>query len=300
MEFFYDEQATSSEKTEADGIRDKKTEEAFNKLENRIDVQYERTTKAIKKFVGEDGEIELKLPLNSELSDKAQDALKTLDSHLQSVETIAQGYWSKVSGKSFWSSMADSLGSKFDDVVTFKNEKSQESQSTAYRNAAATRTEAELRQLSSDPEFYLNYKDDFPKTFAADNYTSDITELLAHDEHLRKLMNDIVPEKISYQDFWAIYFSSKEKILAKENIRKEILEKTLKTDEEIGWDDDEEDSPVVVEKITANEDIPPDANLSSTSIAPSDSKLAQDMSEPGIDNDDNEVNDDNDEDDDWE
>lgn len=70
----------------------------FDELEDKVTQQYEKTSNVLKKIVKErDDGIELNLGLDPETSAKAQEYIQKLDENLQSVEKLAQSYWSKMS-----------------------------------------------------------------------------------------------------------------------------------------------------------------------------------------------------------
>lgn len=252
MEFFYEEQAVSNEREHTPRSHDDKTDEVFHKLEDQVDQQYQKTTDILKKLMDKD-DVQLKWPLDPEVSGKAQNVLHKLDSNLQNVEQLASGYWDKVAKKSFWSSMTDSLGSKLDQVVTLasdsiKNPNTSEAKKevTPVIAAAGNRTEAELKKLSTSESLYLDNEEETVGEFDVDAQTEEISKLLEQDKDLSQLMNRIVPEKIPYESFWKVYFFKKNKILDMESKRKEILKSKkvkLEEDEEFAWDDEDEEDP---------------------------------------------------------
>ncbi|CUS21220.1 LAQU0S02e08768g1_1 [Lachancea quebecensis] len=296
MEFFYEEQATGNGEQLVDGElkSDKNTEKAFQELEGTIDEQYQRTARALKKFVNDERDVELNIPLDSRISEKAQGALDSLDTQLQTVEHLAQGYWKKVSTKSFWSSVTNTLGSKLDEVVKINEPQSATNRSQTPEAKAATpvagnRTEAELRMLSSNDKVYLENEDELPDDFKVDEYTADISQLLTENKSLELLMNALVPEKLSYQDFWNIYFLKKDKILEMERKRKELLKKKEEEeDKEVDWDDEEEETELKKPLEPTNEKGPSKSDIEGQ---------YDKVSEAGVEE---EEGDDNDDDDDWE
>lgn len=240
MEFFYDEQALANEQPST-AKHDEKTEEAFNKLEDEVSKQYDKTAQALKKFVAEseDG-VKLNLPLDPQTSLKAQHYLGQLDSNLQNVEKVAQGYWTKVSNPGFWSSMTNSLGSKLEQVVRVNDEDLKQNASKAV--VGGNRTESELRALSTDKSIYLDNKNTAAASFDVDDKTEEISKILEKDKDLANLMNEIVPQSIPYKDFWNTYFTLRQKIFDMENNRRKILEgKQDSKDVEIGWDEEEDE-----------------------------------------------------------
>lgn len=301
MEFFYDEQAVANEDALVKG-NDGKTEEAFNKLEDELSKQYEKTTSALKNLVEESEEgVKINLPLNSEVSETAQRYLQHFDSNLQSVETLAQNYWTKVANPGFWSTMTGTLGKKLEGVVQVSGSpemKLEDSNKAAQAAVAGNRTDAELRELSINKGIYLEHTINLDASFDVDAKTDEIARLLEQDKDLAKLMNEIVPQVITYKDFWNVYFLQKEKILDMEDKRKRILENNVaEREEEVDWDDDVEEGEVDEDEsvIVINEDstIENQDNLNSKT-----EEVAAKIETTG-ENDGNE-DDDDDDDDDWE
>ncbi|SCV03978.1 LAMI_0H12464g1_1 [Lachancea mirantina] len=236
MEFFYEEQATSNG-PESSKNHDDKTDEAFRLLESEIDAGYNRTTTVLRKFMDDSKDIELKLPIDEELSNKTQEVLGKLDTKLQGVENMAQSYWKRVSSGPFWSSLTQQAD-KLNDISA----KDSEGGNVTLKSAtlAANRTEAELKSLSVDASIYLEGNVKVPESWNPDEKTSEIAALLEKEDELRALMNRIVPEKISYRDFWGIYMLRRNQILNTERKRKEILNHSTSEVQEVDWDDEDE------------------------------------------------------------
>ncbi|AET40568.1 Dos2p Ecym_6185 [Eremothecium cymbalariae DBVPG len=270
MDFVYEEVAASEKKEVKVNStdHDDKTEEAFEKFEQHVDKQYQRTTDAIKKFLGDDEYIEMNLPLNPKLTEKAQDLLKKLDTNLQTVEHAAQCYWGQISQKSFWSTMTDSLTSGLSNVANIMDDNiinPQHNNSSLSKNddiaaaaaAAGNRTESQLKQLSSDKNIYLDNQDKLPSDFSVGKHTDEISTILKNDLELSTLMSTIVPEKITYRDFWATYFTKRDNVLEMEKNRKELLENLDSDDRmkpEVAWDDEDGDDEEEAIEIVGSED----------------------------------------------
>jgi hypothetical protein len=77
------------------------------------------------------------------------------------------------------------------------------------------------------------------RTFSADNQTDHIATLLDRFPDLRNLMNSLVPEKVSYQDFWKRYLYRKAKIEAGEARRKQLFE-SKEDENDFDWDGDDD------------------------------------------------------------
>ncbi|CAI4056528.1 hypothetical protein SUVZ_02G1970 [Saccharomyces uvarum] len=304
MDFFYEEQvanieegnlndqkehsneesAASTERNTNSGVqgRDVKTNEAFQKLEEEVNKQYEKTTSAFKKLVVEkDDGIEINIPISDETTEAAQKYLKKLDDNIHNVENLAQSYWSKMKTKSFWSGFGSTNNRANNDSAD--NVEGLEEKEIA---VGGNRTEAELRTLSREKSVYLDSKLDLEKElFDVDEKTDEICLILQGDKDIARLMNDIVPHQISYKNFWNMYFSEKNRILDKESKRKEILFKKEK-EAEIGWDD--EDEEIEAEASTKNED--------EAKVEDPKKEVEEVNKDGGNDEDD----DDDDDDDDWE
>lgn len=252
MEFFYEEQAVAN--AEPSGKeRDEKTEQVFNKLEDEVSKQYERTASALKKIVTDDEDgFKLNLASNPEVSETAQRYLRQLDDNLHSVEKVALNYWSKVSDAGFWPSVAGKLGTSLDKLVKLDEPQAGEKSGQTASAAGGNRTEAELKALSTNRALYLDLEAASDQDFDADAKTEEIARILETDRDMAKLMNEIVPESISYNEFWRVYFSERQKILDREGKRREILTEKKAQEEEIGWDDEDaetnEEEAVIVSK----------------------------------------------------
>ncbi|CEP63068.1 Dos2p LALA0_S07e01684g [Lachancea lanzarotensis] len=253
MEFFYEEQAANNGPglSEGEVHNDKTTEEAFEKFEGSIDRQYQKTADAVKKLIqSEEKGLQLNIPLDPHISEKAQEALDSLDHQLHNVENMAQNYWQKVSNPSFWSNVSGSLG------LSGGNDRKPVESSVSSQGRASTppvagnRTEAELRLLSSDKNIYLNHSIEekvedgtASNDFDVDKQTAEISDLLKADEILSKTMNSLVPEHVTYGRFWEIYFTQRQKIVDMENQRKSLLQnKEFQEGAPVSWDDDDEDN----------------------------------------------------------
>ena len=216
MEFFYEEQVANIEDSKTNGSqeenesiehnenngfhsRDDKTNEAFQKLEEEVNMRYEKTTSAFKKLVVEkDDGIEINLPISNETTEAAQKYLKKLDDNIHNVESLAQSYWSKMKTKTFWSGFSGIDDTTNNDSAN-KGENSKENEIAVGGN----RTDAELRILSRDKSIYLSNKIDLQQEpFDVDEKTEDICSILQNDKDISKLMNDIVPVSYTHLDVY--------------------------------------------------------------------------------------------------
>lgn len=255
-----------------------KVSSQYSKIEGQVNVQYNKTADILKNLVEEDKEkdcININLPIDDEYTEKANEVLSKLDNNLKLVEDKASDYWNKVSGASFWSNVSSGLNQRMEQISSQLNDATanatnllNEATTSAVANisnytattlatsdedtnvvktsvaAASTRTEGELKELSTKKEIYLENKIELNSEFDVETKTDEIAKILKSDELLDDLMNEIVPTEIPYKDFWNIYFTRKQQILDMENKRKELLQNASKqqdNDEIIGWDDDDEE-----------------------------------------------------------
>mmetsp|Transcript_8342 Transcript_8342/g.8269 ORF Transcript_8342/g.8269 Transcript_8342/m.8269 type:complete len:346 (-) Transcript_8342:55-1092(-) len=230
------------------------------------------------------------------LQQHASSTLDTLDSTLEQVEKQAGKYVTQLT--SFFSGMVS---------VNPGLQQQDESSETLFKTPLATkenygtsRYDNDLYNLHTTASIYTSDESDNKeevKKFNADAKTNEISKLLKeYPNTLTKLMNDLVPVKISYELFWYRYFKAEEKLKESEQKRKELLKKKETKDaneneddgEEFNWDDDDEEEDVVdVAKETQdNQDTNPAKVANSAQIS---SKNKAD-----------DANDDDDDDDDWE
>jgi hypothetical protein len=78
------------------------------------------------------------------------------------------------------------------------------------------------------------------ESFSAEQRTDDIASLLERYPELRTLMDSLVPEKVSYTDFWKRYLYQKSKIDAEEAKRKQVFENSH-DDNDFDWDGEDEE-----------------------------------------------------------
>lgn len=99
----------------------------------------------------------------------------------------------------------------------------------------------------------------FRKSFLVDKKTDDISNDLDQYPDLRRAMEQLVPEKVDYQEFWCRYYFLRFVIETEEQRRKELLRGATTQsheDEEINWDadsDEEQDTdtrPTTAHRIT--------------------------------------------------
>lgn len=244
MDFLYEETATET----ADAVKvtkhDDKTDEAFQKFEDQVDEQLQKTSKAILGFVKEKDSLNFQIPenLGGTVTNKAQEMLGKLDDNLEKVEELTQGYWNTVSKKSFWSSMANTISTQFQEVLDFD---AKEAEGSNKDTAFSSITDTKLKQLAIDKSIYLKYDAaSLPKDFVIKEHFEEIQELLNKDSDLKSLHEDVVPAPLDDATFWNIYFTKKAEILNLASKKRDLLsaKEDLGKEQAIGWDDEEEDS----------------------------------------------------------
>ncbi|KAK9369604.1 hypothetical protein V1509DRAFT_619988 [Lipomyces kononenkoae] len=114
------------------------------------------------------------------------------------------------------------------------------------RQIYTTRLDAQLHALHTSVEPILADSDDaafkeFAERFSADAQTGIIAQDLDHYPELRKLMEKVVPEKVTYEEFWKRYYFLREQINQEELRRKQLLNEAGQTDENFDWDEEDED-----------------------------------------------------------
>lgn len=114
------------------------------------------------------------------------------------------------------------------------------------RHIYTTRLDAQLHALHTSPEpFLTDSKDNSFEEFASKFSISDQTETIAHDldfyDELRKLMEKLVPEKISYEEFWKRYYFLRDQINQEEVRRKQLLKEAGQEEDDFDWSEDEDD-----------------------------------------------------------
>ena len=126
-----------------------------------------------------------------------------------------------------------------------------------------TRFDAQLHVIHSSLDSFMRDPvsgewSKFKEAFKIDGKTEDISKDLEKYPELRKAMEQLVPEKVEYSDFWCRYYFLRLVIETEEQKRKELLKgmwpiglspihayiyqgASAGADEEVGWDEDSED-----------------------------------------------------------
>lgn len=325
MDFYYEQEGPQDLPSDNEGVaKDEKTNEIFDSFENNFNKVYDKTSKGIQTIINDNKDgVKLDIPLDQATSEKTQAVLTALDNNLAKAESTAASYWETVKKPSFWSNITDNLGSRLDQVVQLTNEtiasvNEQNSDNSSRPTIAGNRTDAEITELSTDKSIYLTNNDTSKILIDIDSKTEEISEILKDNKKLENLMNELVPQQVSYVTFWTIFLTRRDEILKREEMRKNILNAKEKVEEEkeVGWDDDDEnttdanddknskqpddtesksnmeESPVVITK----NDVRPNTQQSEKEEKKSSSDAP---TKTGNNNDDN-ANDDDDDEDDWE
>lgn len=100
--------------------------------------------------------------------------------------------------------------------------------STGKRVIHTTRFEAQLHVIHSTFDSFMNdpVSGEWPKfrdNFEIDEKTEDISQDLEKYTDLRKAMEQLVPEKVDYKEFWCRYYFLRLVIETEEQRRKELL-----------------------------------------------------------------------------
>ncbi|KAI9682406.1 MAG: hypothetical protein M1817_000460 [Caeruleum heppii] len=119
-----------------------------------------------------------------------------------------------------------------------------------------------LKGDPASPE-YAGWKEDF----SIEAKTGDISNDLPKYPELRLAMAQLVPDQVSYEDFWARYYFLRHVIETEERKRRELLKGAATSEEEIAWD---EDSDTETPTATKSSDPPkkPSSIESSTTLHP--------------------------------
>ncbi|CAN6649226.1 protein Dos2p [Trichomonascus vanleenenianus] len=256
------------------------------------------------------------------LSQKAQTYIDELDRDLEKIENKAGSYLSQV---------GSDLRSFLKDAVTvsspvarprdgFDPDAGEDAPSEVLFNVPedirnqiySTRLDAQLHALHTSKEPFLvkTSEDDGYNKFAADFDVDKKTDQIAKDleEHpsLRKLMEQLVPSQVSYNEFWTKYYYMRGQIAQQEEKRKLLVQQATTNnanEEDVSWDDeDEEEEAAAKPEQEQQEEEKVEEPKTCTSSRPS-SESSYDLVSKNSSNVDLKKaadNDDDDSDDDWE
>lgn len=171
--------------------------------------------------------------INAEdISKQANNALDTLDSHLEQVEATALGYVKALG--SFWGRVVS-----VEPEVKESPKETKEPKETLFVSPmkyGTSRYDQDLYKLHTDAS---GYKDSVGATFNVESRTDEIAELLKKYPQLNELMHEIVPVKLAYPTFWYQYFEQLRVIQHDDDVRKKLTEND-DGEEEFDWDEEEE------------------------------------------------------------
>lgn len=133
-----------------------------------------------------------------------------------------------------------------------------------------------LHELHMNPNILLQNPDSskdpgfstWQNNFSAESYTDEIASLLDHYSELRSEMDSLVPEKVSYNDFWMRYLYQKSKIDTDEARRKQLFESN-EDENDFDWDgDDEADDAKHSDNNTSQMGFNREAKISTETVKP--------------------------------
>ncbi|TAQ90279.1 hypothetical protein B7494_g1379 [Chlorociboria aeruginascens] len=110
-----------------------------------------------------------------------------------------------------------------------------------------TRFDAQLHVIHSSLDSFMDdpVSEEFEpwtKTFDVDSKTDDISKDLEKYGELRTSMEKLVPDQVTYGDFWKRYYFLRHSIETAEAKRRDLLKgAATSTEEHIGWDEDSDD-----------------------------------------------------------
>lgn len=193
-----------------------------------------------------------------ELTKRAQNYIDELDQDIEELEKAAGSYLGKV-GKDVKTLLRDTVSIDGpihtvdrDDVDL---EAGEDASSEVLFNVPedirnqiySTRLDAQLHALHTSPEPFLatgkeeQFVEFESKDFNLDKMTDIITADLKEYPSLKKLMEQLVPEKVAYDQFWAKYYYMRKQISDQEQRRKKLLEQATESQENLGWDDEDDE-----------------------------------------------------------
>ncbi len=105
---------------------------------------------------------------------------------------------------------------------------------TGTRVLHTTRLDAQLHVIHTTPDKFTRDPESdewqtFRDGFRVDQKTQRISEDLEKYPELRKAMEQLVPEKVEYKDFWSRYYFLRMVLETEEQRRKEMLKGTQKS-----------------------------------------------------------------------
>lgn len=112
-----------------------------------------------------------------------------------------------------------------------------------------SRFEAQLRTLQSNKDAYLEEPEDsnsykeWKLEFELGNREEEIEDSMKENEVMRKIYEEVVPEKIERESFWCRYFYRVHKLKEAEETRAKLVKRAIsgEDDEDLSWDFDDEE-----------------------------------------------------------
>lgn len=137
-----------------------------------------------------------------------------------------------------------------------------------------TRFDAQLHVIHSSTESFTKDPvseeyEPWTKTFNLDSKTEDISKDLEAFPELRASMEKLVPDVVSYGDFWKRYYFLRHSIETAEARRRDLLKgAAAPAEEEVGWDEDSDDDTNMKAPKPKSEPGRPASTESSTTLHP--------------------------------
>ncbi|KIN01328.1 hypothetical protein OIDMADRAFT_123386 [Oidiodendron maius Zn] len=134
-----------------------------------------------------------------------------------------------------------------------------------------TRFDAQLHAIHSSLDSFTKDPDSeefksWAEKFNAESKTDDISKDLESFPELRASMEKVVPDRVSYLDFWKRYYFLRHSVETAEARRRDLLKgAAAETEEEVGWDEDSDDDTSKAKAVPGRST----SSASSTTLHPS-------------------------------
>ena len=137
--------------------------------------------------------------------------------------------------------VSDDVKKLFNEVVVLEEQGQQQNGEVLFSNdrIATSRFEAALHKVHTSPQLFVKSNQ---LTGEVDSHTEQISEWLKSYPELRSLFDQLVPETVSYEQFWLRYIEIRTQLEDQDRKRKEILESQSKQSEtyETTWSSESE------------------------------------------------------------
>ncbi|TVY39970.1 BSD domain-containing protein [Lachnellula occidentalis] len=149
-----------------------------------------------------------------------------------------------------------------------------------------TRFDAQLHVIHSSMDSFTKDPvseeyDSWTKIFDVESKTDDISKDLENFSELRTSMEKLVPDTVTYADFWKRYYFLRHSIETAEARRRDLLKgAAASTEEEVAWDEDSDDEATPVKPTKVKEAARPVSAESSTTLHPAAQPLAPTFLKP--------------------